>query len=1130
MRALVLDTVASTADAIAAFPAGGPLPSRTVLVPSERHAHALRRALARSGRGAILAGSRFLGPLTAALEVLQTAGVAFSAGEDRLRPARLLALFRQDLPLEHFDRDLLRSTRGWDDAFAAAIGDLEAAGLSPGDLPADTAHARDLALVWSRVAAEAGSSFTAARIALEAAALLGRDRRAWPFDGPALALATGHEDTAQARFLAAIPDLTLALRAARPVSGRHLARVERLYGVEARAALERGAAPLTPTLSGGEGDRATRGSARPRPRTHGLAGREDEAGVRGQAAGGRDRERDAVARVAAEVDLTERDLLASFLFADSRTLAAPERPRSHGPDGTVALEEHSGVEAELEATARWVSRQIIEARRPLEDIAVLVPAQDPLAQLVADRLERLPFEGGPLPVHLAGGLPAVATTAGARVLAVLRALSSHLAADALAPVLPALRLDGDPDRRHLTHGEAMELAYGLGTIGGNAAHPEGALAWSSRAAARVAELEAALGRVCADEDSAARERWRLERTLRNLRAVRPALDALVVVARAVIGGAPLAALGDALGGFLERWLLAPGEGAAIPARLAESLAPACGGALGKALSGEDALEVVEDHLRSLRLARGRFGAPAVHVGTVAGAAGLDFAAVRVIGLCEGVLPSQPREDPVLPERLREALERAAPGRVLPRVEDRVTAQLQGFLAALQGARTAVALSAPRVDLARTEREPASLFIDAAATLARPNAVTGKPAEAVPDGAALRRDGFRPAHAAAAAFRAARPISDASWLDRVARVAADLPPEWTRDPVLALGRVDALCAVSGKLGPADGVLGPGDPFPPVPGVTPERPISASALQQLLQCPRMFLMRRILHWDEPAAAPSLRELDALSYGSLLHRVIEVFYREHGPDFVARRRSEAHWQELGRELAARELEAFLSEYPLVGEGVRVKERERLQESLRAFLEYDWDRGPGRRHVGVELPFGVPAPLAVAADGVTLHVHGYIDRVDVEGDATLVRDLKSGAAHPRAGREADPTPFRDVQLGLYQLAAKKLAATWGTPGKVQAAYAYASGRADVEERAFREDAAALADATQEWLATAAHLLSARAFPPTADEGDCEYCPFQPLCGDGAAARAREGLAEEEEDGPLARFRTLKLGEEDEE
>jgi RecB family exonuclease len=430
-----------------------------------------------------------------------------------------------------------------------------------------------------------------------------------------------------------------------------------------------------------------------------------------------------------------------------------------------------------------------------------------------------------------------------------------------------------------------------------------------------------------------------------------------------------------------------------------------------------------------------------------------------------------------------------------------------------------------VDLARTEREPASLFVDAAAALARPTAA-GAPPDPVPGTAALGGDYFRPADDRRIAFRRDRPVSESAWLDRVARVAPEVPPAWSQEPVLALGRVDELRVLTGRLGPADGVLGPGDPFPQVPGLDPARPISASALQQLLQCPRMFLMRRILHWEEPAGAPSLRELDPAPYGSLLHRVVEAFYREHGQDFVAGKRSLREWQALGQAIADREFEAFLSEYPLVGDGVRRKELERLRESLRVFLSYDWGV-PERRHVGVEMAFGEPEPLSTAAGGVTLHLRGFIDRVDVEGGVTLVRDLKSGKPYPRTGAESGPTPVRDVQLGLYQLAAMKLASTWKTPRKVRAAYAYASGRADVEERAFRDDPEALEKATKDWLSTAARLLSARAFPPSADEGDCEYCPFQPLCGAAAPLRARQGLEEEDEDGPLGRFRALKVEDE---
>jgi RecB family exonuclease len=395
---------------------------------------------------------------------------------------------------------------------------------------------------------------------------------------------------------------------------------------------------------------------------------------------------------------------------------------------------------------------------------------------------------------------------------------------------------------------------------------------------------------------------------------------------------------------------------------------------------------------------------------------------------------------------------------------------------------------------------------------------------VPDRAALRRDAFGPARDDAAAFRARHPVAEAGWLDRVARLAADLPPAWAQDPALALGRIEALRLPSGPLGPADGLLGAGDPFPAVPGVLPSRPLSASALQQLLQCPRMFLMRRVLGWEEPAAAPSLRELDPIAYGSLLHRAVEELYRAHGADIVSRKGSLAGWERTALALGDRLFDAFLSEYPLVGAGIRGKERERLRESLRAFVAYDWASAEGRRFVGVELPFGEGTPLEVSAGGATLHVRGFIDRVDADGGTTLVRDLKSGRAYPRSGDEEGPIATRDVQIGLYQLAARLLASEWGTPGRVGAAYAYANGKGDVEERAFVSDAAVLERATEGWLATAARLLRGRMFPATPDEGDCRYCPFRPLCGTGSVERARAGL-EEAEDGALAAFRSLKLG-----
>src|SRR5262249_55703609 len=175
----------------------------------------------------------------------------------------------------------------------------------------------------------------------------------------------------------------------------------------------------------------------------------------------------------------ERAILASYLFEPPTLLADPNRPKSSGPDGTVDIEQHAGVDEELEATADWVARQVLDGT-PVEEIAVLVPTLDPLAGLVAERLYNLPWPDGPLPVHIAGGLPLVSTAAGSRTLPVIRALRGYLGGEELAAVLPPLRTVPAGSRR-LSHGSAMDLVWALGTVGGSAAHPEGAFAWTASA-------------------------------------------------------------------------------------------------------------------------------------------------------------------------------------------------------------------------------------------------------------------------------------------------------------------------------------------------------------------------------------------------------------------------------------------------------------------------------------------------------------------------------------------------------------------------------------------------------------------------------------------------------------------------
>lgn len=1042
--------LADLANLVASLPANGPLPIRTVLVPNERQAHALRRALVRSKREQALVGTRFVGPLTLALEVVRDGGLDLVPGEEGLRASRLLGLFAGDLKLEHFDLALLREAAGWPDAFARSISDLEAAGLTPDDLPATTAHWRDLAAIWKRLDADAGSSGTAARIFLAAAQLLAKGAR--PATGPVVAAVTGRETAALARFVTALPGATLALLAARPRRERHLSRVEALYGRPAREALA--IAPLP------------------------------------------------------EATATERDLLARFIFSSPALLADPSRPRSKGPDGTVELSEHSGVEEELEAAADWVARELLERRTPLERVAVLVPSKGPLLPLLAARLGRLPWNGRALPVHVAGGLPLIASGGGARALAVLRALAGFLPAGALAEVLPALKT---PDGKHLSIDDAVALAWSLGTVGGNVGDPERALDWSPRAAAREAALAAESAALDSDPAADAREKRDAAKALASLRAIRPALDALVALARRVVEQAPLSDLAPALVAFLKDWLLDPAPSTPTHALLDEAVAAARTDPAAGRLRGLAALSLVEERLCSIHLPIVRFGEPALFIGPVAAAAGLDFAAVRIVGLSEGTLPSAVREDPVLPEPMRAE----AHPLLVPVAEDRVVAQLHALDGALLAAERSIALSFPRSDLARSEREPSSLFIEIGAALGRPDALAKG---AIPDLRSLDRTSFGPAREGVSAFRRAQPVTETAWQDRAA-AAGDVPPAWGSEGAVAIEPILAAGAET-ELGPATGVFGRGGPFPALPGVGKEKSISASALERLLSCPCRFFYERVLKWKEPAAEPSVRELDPLTFGSLLHATMEAFYGAHGEAFVARKGTLPAWIKKAQQLGDEQLATTLERHPLVGQGIVDKERNRLRRDVARFLSYDWELKLDR-FVGVELQFGSPEPLALEVGGKTLHVGGFIDRIDVEDGHALLRDLKTGKSHRREGKEADPAPGRDVQLGLYGLVTKALASKLGIPKKLQAAYTYVG---HAEERPFREDYADLEAAAKEWLALAARLLEARAFPPTPDENDCGFCPFVPICGSEVPALAKEASAR----GCVGDFLALRRGEVD--
>ena len=62
---------------------------------------------------------------------------------------------------------------------------------------------------------------------------------------------------------------------------------------------------------------------------------------------------------------------------------------------------------------------------------------------------------------------------------------------------------------------------------------------------------------------------------------------------------------------------------------------------------------------------------------------------------------------------------------------------------------------------RSEREPSSVILEAAAALSRPNRATGERGSVIPDRIALTRDAFIPAREEAGRFRGEIPLTEAA---------------------------------------------------------------------------------------------------------------------------------------------------------------------------------------------------------------------------------------------------------------------------------------------------------------------------------------------------------------------------------
>src|SRR5439155_671574 len=398
---------------------------------------------------------------------------------------------------------------------------------------------------------------------------------------------------------------------------------------------------------------------------------------------------------------------------------------------------------------------------------------------------------------------------------------------------------------------------------------------------------------------------------------------------------PLPELWPRIRDFVREWCRVPPGPPDAAKLLDETIADVCASRAASGLRGREAIDYLVTALRTRRYPHGRHGEPRVFAGLPADAALLSFRAVRVLGAVEGALPGTPREDPNLPDAARAWLNGWKPGALLATSADRVLRETHEVFLAVTAARERLALGAAQQWVDGTDRELAGPMLETAVALGRPDPVTGAP-EAVPSLGSLRRLYVGPGNEARLAADRARPATARAALRMVAALGdgarRPVAPGWVSpaDGLFSLARLRAIEAEreSDEYLRSDGLLGSASLT--LPGLDPTRGISASALSTFLGCPHRYLLESVLHFRPVARAPSIREIDPMPYGSLVHRVVERFFRAHGEAFCRRERSLHEWRDLAGEVADATFTDFLREYPLAGDGAVEAQRRRLRRDV--------------------------------------------------------------------------------------------------------------------------------------------------------------------------------------------------------
>lgn len=423
-------------------------------------------------------------------------------------------------------------------------------------------------------------------------------------------------------------------------------------------------------------------------------------------------------------------------------------------------------------------------------------------------------------------------------------------------------------------------------------------------------------------------------------------------------------------------------------------------ALDRPISWARFLETAEEKLDGLRLQLAPDNNLGVQIMDVMAARGLAFRAVFLIGLNEKLFPRLIREDPFLADAARSALAQAVGCRI-PRKLDGYQEERLLFALSVEMASERLHLSFQRSD-EEGKVLVTSLYLQDVVDRAGANirrlsrAWADKIREIPPDtltpkevSLAMNRDG-----------------EDPSVLYREL--------SWDHALYTHLVRSQREIEAFGALGPHDGLIG--EKHPAALRLL-QKGLSPATLKDLAECPFKVYARKALSLDPETSPVEEGIATRVGVGSLIHEILERFYRE-GRNDLERVENEA-------------FRRFEKDHPELYRLPWLAEQDRIGSILEQFIKVDSEELNENDFIPTE--FEIDLSFHMESTNNVL-VRGRIDRLDLRqgiNPAFRVVDYKTGNGGVKKGEKIETAILKGkvFQLPIYLLLAQEWARKKGLP-----------------------------------------------------------------------------------------------------